>query len=64
MLENGIKVRSLDEYYLSADTPERLDNRNLYIINYSRLNGSMIKEVLDICELALQKIGMQISPDV
>ena len=64
LLENGIKVRSLDEYYLSADTPERLDNRNLYIINYSRLNGSMIKEVLDICELALQKMGMQISPDV
>ena len=50
LLKNGIKVRSLDEYYLADNASDSLDKQNLYIINYSRLNDTMIKEVLDICE--------------
>ena len=50
LLKNGIKVRSLDEYYLADNASDSLDKENLYIINYSRLNDAMIKEVLAICE--------------
>ncbi len=53
LLKNGIKVRSLDEYYLSGDSKSGCDRQNLFIINYSRLNGDMMKEVLSICEQVL-----------
>ncbi len=53
LLKNGIKVRSLDEYYLSGDSKSVCDRQNLFIINYSRLNGDMMKEVLSICEQVL-----------
>ncbi len=52
--EKGVKVRSLDEYYLPSNASSSFDKQNLYIINYSRLDGTMIKEVLDICQQALQ----------
>ncbi len=55
LLNNGIKVHSLDEYYSPSNTSNSLDKQNLYIINYSRLNGTMIEEVLDICEEILRK---------
>ena len=42
--DHGIKVNSLDDYYLSGDA----DEDGLYIVNYSVLTGNDMRTILDI----------------
>lgn len=44
--DNGIKVNSLADYYLTGSR----DKENMYIINYSGLNGEKVTELLKVLE--------------
>lgn len=51
--KNGIKINTLNEFYLTDHKGEE----NLYIINYSMVDGKRMSEILEILEHEMQMIS-------
>ncbi|MCR4956722.1 MAG: PLP-dependent aminotransferase family protein [Lachnospiraceae bacterium] len=49
LLKRGIKINALEDYYLDSGAHEK----NLYIVNYSMLNGEKMKKILGVIEEVL-----------